>query len=113
MEGVQFTFRSGRVRGARAHSSQDPYLWRRQGSSEFLTELETKQVVQIIMSLLVQIQGPLEGPPVQKKGFTTVVLKSSRLYELTPNDKLKIKNLHRFIAARDAGIAARFPREDV
>ena len=64
VEGVPFTFRSGRVRGARAHSSQDPYLGRRQGSSEFTMELETKQVLQFFVPL------PVEGPS-YKQGFTT------------------------------------------
>ena len=54
--GVQLTFQRGRLRGAGAHSSQDPYLLQRQGSSEFTMELETKQVLQFFVPLLVK--GP-------------------------------------------------------
>ena len=61
------------------------------------TELETKHFVQIFVSLLVRIQGPLGRTLVQKQGFTTVVLKSSRLYKLTPNDKLKW-SVHHIVA---------------
>ena len=63
-------------------------------------KLETKQFVQFFITLLVRIQGPLGRTLVQKQGFTTGVLKSSSLHELTPNDKLKIKNLLSFFSSQ-------------
>ena len=60
-KGVQFTFRSGRVRGARAHPFRDLSLGRRQGSSEVTTEFLNQAVVAIFVPLSVKRPSYKQG----------------------------------------------------
>ena len=64
VEGVPFTFWSGRVRGASAHPFRDPSLGPRQGSSEVTTEFLNQAVGAIFVPL------PVKRPS-YKQGFPT------------------------------------------